>query len=250
MYILVTRPAPGGVELCRQIEAQGMQALHLPTIFFAPPHDITAFEHAIATLTQQDILIFISPQAVFATIALIRQQFPLLPSHIQWVAVGAGTKAALQAAGQHAVLCPEITWNSESVLELPLFQSIRDKKIAIIRGESGRDLLEKVFTARGAHVLPVIAYRRDIPQMDMRYYLGLLQQKKIAVIIAASNTSVQHLKILFGANGWPALRQIPLLVVSDRIKLLAENLGFQTIWVAQNASHSAILQHLLLNVLG
>ncbi|TAK72023.1 MAG: uroporphyrinogen-III synthase [Gammaproteobacteria bacterium] len=227
LHILVTRPSPAGEALCKLIEARGDHALHLPTIAFV--------QQTILPLGAQDWIIFTSPQAVYSS--------PLrLPPHAKFAAVGAGTAAALKAAGYLTTVYPTTNQSSEGLLALPEFQTLPGQKIAIIRGAGGREQLEKILTARGAHVTSVIAYQRILPTIDISSYLPLLKKKQINVIITTSGEGAQNLKRLFQDQGWPEIRQIPLIVVSDRIKLIAEALGFQTVWVARHAGHQAIFE--------
>ncbi len=239
--ILVTRPDPGGAELCELIQAQGEIALHFPTIIFAPPPDQAAFEETIAQLGEQDWLLFVSPQAVRASVPAIRRAWPVLPESVQFAAVGAGTAKALDEAGYRVACMPDSEWSSEGLLDSDEFQDIEDKHIAVIRGEGGREILEKILRERGAEVISVVAHQRTVPAMETNPYLPLLKDDKIDMIVCTSWEGVSNLKQLFGKAGWPALKRIPLIVISERIKALAEDAGFQTIWVASNASHQAIL---------
>jgi len=241
LYLLVTRPPPAGKVLCDLIEARGDVAIHLPTIAFAPPADEHRLQRAIARLGEQDWLIFISPQAVYASIPAIRSNWPDFPPQVKLAAVGKGTAAALKAAGYLVTVYPSTQWSSEGLLALPTFQSLHNQKIAIIRGDPGREQLERELTARGAQVTPVIAYQRQLPVVNLTPYLAMLAQKKIDAIIAASGEGVQNLKKMFHEQGWDQLKQLPLIVISERIKWLAHELGFQTIWITSNASHEAIL---------
>jgi uroporphyrinogen-III synthase len=236
----VTRPDPAGSALCQYLQDQGDVAIHFPTIAFAPPRDLSALTGAIDQLGQQDWLIFISPQAVYHAIPLIRQRWPQFSSRVQFAAVGAGTAAALKEAGYIAAALPKEEWSSDGILELVPFQQAAGKNIAIIRGEGGRERLEGVLAERGATVLSVMAYQRIVPKMDISPYLILFKENKIDVIVCTSFQGVQNLKAMVGAADWVNLSHVPLIVVSDRIKLLASDLGFQRIWVAANASHQAI----------
>lgn len=240
LCVLVTRPSPEGDVLAHHIEALDAKTLVLPTIQFVPSPDPEAYQNAIAKLGDQDWLVFTSPQAVYSSVPDIRRYWPEFPSHVQFAAVGAGTARALLHAGYRAVY-PEQDWSSEGVMALPEFQSLTGKKIAIIRGVGGRDVLKQWFVDRGAFVLPVVSYQRICPKVDMAQYLAAAKNKIIDVIICTSTEGMLNLKHLFGDSGWPLLRVIPLIVTSDRIKMLAYQTGFQTIWVAQNASHVAIL---------
>jgi uroporphyrinogen-III synthase len=241
--ILVTRPPPQGVALCKRIEEEGAQAVYCPTIAF----ENIAHPPALSLLGEQDWLIFNSPQAVYASREMIQHAFPSIAHTAKIAAVGAGTMKALYEAGYKEVIYPKEEWSSEGLLAMPFFQSIKNKKIAIIRGEGGRELLDKTLRARGASVLPLIVYKRILPSMDVQSYLALLQAKVIDVIVCASFEGVHNLKYLLGEAGWLYLQKIPLVVVSQRIKVLAHDLGFQTIWVAENASHSSILDIIAAN---
>ena len=79
MHVLVTRPNPAGAELCALIVAQGMAVTHLPTIAFTAPHDSHAFHETIKSIGEQDWLIFVSPQAVYASVPMIRRDWPHFP---------------------------------------------------------------------------------------------------------------------------------------------------------------------------
>lgn len=242
LYVMVTRPDPQGSELCQLIEAQGGRALHLPTIAIAPPPDLLAFRQAIRVLGGQEWLIFISPQAVYASIAAIKRAWPEFPRQTKFAAIGAATANALEADGYAAAIHPTTEWNSESLLALPAFWQVAGKYIAIIRGAGGREWLEKTLIARGAKVTSVMAYQRVLPQVDTQECLNLLEQHSINRIVCTSFTGVSNLKQLFSEKGWLYLKTIVLIVPSWRIKILAQDLGFQTIWVARNASHQAMLE--------
>lgn len=235
MHVLVTRPEPQSSELCQLIIAQGNQATSFPTIAFAPPVDLPAFE----LLNEQDWLIFISPQAVRETTPHIKIKHPKI------AAVGAGTAKALYSAGYTQVLHPEMEWHSEGLLALPQFQIVDGQKIAIIRGAGGRELIDKELRERGANVLTVITYVRILPKSDIEPCLALLKQGIIDVIVCTSYEGVRNLKVMLGEAGWPYLKNKPIIVMSERIKMLAQDLGFQTIWVTRNPSQTAILDLLV-----
>jgi uroporphyrinogen-III synthase len=242
LTILVTRPEPQGTELCRLISEQGGHAICFPTIAFAPAPNLHIFQQAVALLGEQDWLIFISPQAVYASVAPIRKVWPEFSGQTQFAAVGAGTAKALHEAGYNVIVKPFSEWSSQGLLDMPEFKAVTGKKIAIVRGVGGRELLDKVLAERGAHILPVIAYARVVPEVDIHPCLNLLEKRIIDILVCTSYEGVQNLKIMLGEAGWPYIKDLPLVVMSERIKMLAHNLGFQTIWVTHNASQTAILE--------
>ena len=91
VHVLVTRPHSAGAELCVLLTAHGMQATHLPTIEFKPTQDTAALSTAMQQIGAQNCLIFISPQAVYASIPYIRRAWPELPPTIQLAAITLAT---------------------------------------------------------------------------------------------------------------------------------------------------------------
>ena len=230
LTILVTRPKPAGTALCQRMNAYGATAIHYPTISIAPPVDTKAMQQAFSMLAKQDWLIFISPQAVYSSINEIRHQ---LPDSIKLAAIGKSTAEALHQAGYAEVLYPKEVWDSESFLNLPEWRELTNKNMMIICGADGRDVLEKNLVARGARVTSAITYRRILPTTNQPLSKEIVS--KIDAILIASGDSIKNLKILLGSHE-PNLCKIPLIVASDRIKKLACDLGFQTIWIAESAS--------------
>lgn len=239
LFVMVTRPNPAGAVLCELIEAAGGEAIHFPTIAFIAA-DQAPLQTAIAKLGEQEWLIFISPQAVYASIPAIRRAWSTFPPQVKFAAIGAGTAAALNAAGYAVSAYPNGEWNSEGLLSLPEFQDIHSTKIAIVRGEGGRELLAHTLKERGADVLHVVTYKRIVPPIDVSVYMALLKQHKVNAIVCSSYESVRNLKTMVGAEGWPYIKNVPLLVMSERVKSLAHDLDFQTIWVTPNANNEVI----------
>lgn len=243
LSVLVTRPSPQGEKLCQQIDAQGGQAIYFPTIAFAPPQDADAYLQAIDQLGEQEWLIFISPQAVQACVPDLRRRWPVMPARVKFAAIGGGTAAALRAAGYQAAL-PDQEWNSEGLLALPAFRAVNQMKIAVIRGEGGREMIDKTLTERGAKLLPVLAYRRILPEANVTACLQTLRERPLSAIICTSGEAVQNLKTLLGETAWLLIKDANVIVMSNRVKMLAQDLGFQRIWVTSTASNDAILAKL------
>lgn len=236
--ILVTRPKPQGDMLCELIRTHGGHPIYFPTIEIIPPKNLSELKNAIAVLDQCDWLIFMSPQAVYQSEKLIHAAWPVLPSNLKIAAVGAGTAEVLREANLSPDIYPEKDWRSEGILNLPVFQNVKDKKIALMHGEGGREFLAEKFVELGATVIHLIAYQRALPKIDVNEYQNLLRDRKIDIVICTSNEGLQNLKMLLG----DIICDVPVVVVSDRIKARAQELGFKKIKLASNASHEAILK--------
>lgn len=242
LSVLVTRPLPQGLMLCQQIEARGGTAHYFPTISFTPAVNQAEFKNAVANLAEQDWLIFISPRAVTMSLPIIKKM--MLSAKTKFAAVGEGTAKALEKAGFHAVY-PMQQAGSDGLLALPEFQSVQDQKMTIIKGAGGREILARTLNKRGAMVHEVIAYQRELPVVSPMHSINLFKKKEINLIVCSSFEGVSNFKRLMGDDTWVFIKNIPLLVVSDRIKVLAEKIGFTNVRVATGASNQAILHSLV-----
>lgn len=237
LTILVTRPRPQGEVLCEQIRAHGGSPLYFPVLEIMPPDDMQALQDKLSRLERYQWLVFISPQAVYRSQDFLQQ----LPPQLKIAAVGGGTAQALLEAKLPVHCYPANEWSSEGLLALPEFQSVAGQTIAIIKGQGGRELLQETLTARGAEVVPIIAYQRVMPKAPPADYLVLLRNGEINVIICSSNEGLANLKILF-QSAWTVLQDTPLVVISERMKKYAQELGFKKQLLAKNPGHAAILE--------
>lgn len=236
--ILVTRPEPQGKILCEKIHALGGLTVYLPTIEFGqldPPKD------ALNNLDRYDWIIFISPRAVEYGAHLIQE----LPKKTRLAAPGEGTALALQTALAREVVYPRETWTSEGLLDLPFFKNPDKQKILLVQGEGGRELLVETLTVRGAIVDQLFVYRRIVPRhTNIQDALKILREKKINIIVCTSGESLHNLMTILGAENQSLLVKSFLIVVSPRLVTLAKELHFQQVFLAENASHSAIIDTL------
>lgn len=239
LHVLVTRPEPSCKILCEKIRVGGGHATAFPTIEIGPPQDAAALPEKLAHLDQYDWLIFISPQAVYQSANYIKA----LPESVKIAAVGEGTAHALQALHWPVHVYPEDNWNSEAVLALSAFASVNGKKIAIIKGDGGRKLLAHELQTRGAIVTPLSVYQRKLAKTPIDPVVNLLRSHSLDVIICTSIEGLDNLKQRL-ETAWSWLQETPLLVISQRMRDHAAELGFKQISVAKNASDECILQAL------
>lgn len=244
LNVLVTRSSPQGEMLCQRINEIGLNAIYFSTIEIVPPEKKDLFRQQISKLDQFDWLIFVSPHAVMQTVPVIAEYWPVVPAHIKIAAVGASTALALENANIAVTAYPVEDWRTEGLLALPDFQQIENKKIAIICGANGRELLADSLRQRRAIVTLLVAYQRRLPTKDAREVIGLFQASAINIIICTSMDGLQNLMVLLGEHNWSHIFKVTLIVVSERIAQRAKTLGFKKILVAKNASHEGILEAL------
>lgn len=225
--ILVTRPREQAQGLTESLRAAGARPILFPAIEIATPSDPDRLHTVIDGLAQFDWAIFISPTAVAQALPIIKQRFPDWPSALRVAAVGPGSARALTQAGIGDVLVSQDGADSEALLDLPEFQQVSGRRIVIVRGEGGRELLAETLRTRGAQVEYAECYRRQQPTTDPAPILALWRQGKIDAVIATSGDGVRNLFAMLGEVGKGCLANTPLFVPHRRIAETAQALGLR-----------------------
>lgn len=233
-HILITRPAHQCAAIQKMLQDEGAH----PTLF--PLLEIKAIQPA-ETLILDDIdwLIFISPNAVeFGIPHLDASDF----SQKTIAAIGKKTAKKLSEYQIKVDLIPRNGFNTESFLQLPETHDIQGRRIAIFRGQGGRELLATSLKKRGAVVNYIEVYQRACPTQSAKPIEHQWQQQKLDIIVITSTESLGNLYSI-AKDDW--IRQVPLLLGSPRTKLAARELGHQgRIIMAENPSDEAVLARL------
>jgi uroporphyrinogen-III synthase len=233
--VLVTRPAAQADTLCERIVQLDWEPVRFPAVRIESnpggPWDIEQF----------DMLIFISKNAVEHGAQRLQGCNP----RIRIAAVGLGTSQLLSTFDLAANIVPnDGRWNSEGLLEHPELQTVVGKRILIVRGNGGRELLRDTLQSRGAQVDYAEVYRRALPASDVGPLLKRWRQQ-ISLVLATSNEMLDNLHTLFGPAGKELLLKTPLLVVSGRGVAHARELGHLCVIQADGASDDALLSAML-----
>jgi len=244
LCVLITRPQPQANELATKLTEQGNKAIVFPTFSIEDSLDQAALHTAISTLDQVDVAIFVSPRAVEKTLPIWLTYWPKIPKKILLVAVGKSTEQALKAYLPVQVVCPEDEFNSEALLALPDLQAVHHKIVMIFQGETGRGLLEKVLTLRGAKVKIAICYRRVLSSPVSLPEVREWQQAGVNRIVYTSAEGMLNLFKLVDDKAHDWLKNIPSLVVSPRLVELAKEMNIQTVIQSRSAHVDAIIETL------
>jgi uroporphyrinogen-III synthase len=171
------------------------------------------------TIENADWLIFTSPNAVVNARQLISPT-----ARYQIAAVGRATAKALYDLGFTKVTIPESEYSSEGLLALENFSAVKNLRIAIIKGQGGRELLKQQLQSAGAQTSEVCVYKRVTLTPSIEEITTAIEQATFAII-----TSQEILQRLFEVTPYELqakLLTLQLVVPSARVVQMAHSLGF------------------------
>lgn len=236
LTVLVTRPKEQAKKLAEKIAEAGGRPVIFPTLEIVSVEPDGGWETVQSKLNASDIVVFTSANAVRE---IVFHQIKI-PKECGIAAIGTATQQALIEAGVISHWIPMSDFRSEGLLELPVFQEIKNKKIIIMSGEGGREYLQDILKERGAYVEKIAVYKRVCPISDVSPLKEFIERSGSRIIVSTSVESLDNFLVLSAGAGKPF--DISLLVVSHRMREVALAKGFQYVLVASNASDEAILK--------
>lgn len=229
LHLLITRPKPQSDAWVQQLREQGLLASALPLLEIVPypqPADLAA------RLAAADLVLAISVNAVnFAAQAL--QQLAAEKRLVQVFAIGAATAGALARLGVCAQ-APQSSQDSETLLALPEWQKLQGKRLVILCGEGGRELIEHTAQQRGACVERCALYRRKPIHYDSD--APELQIRPPTHVLLMSGETLHAYQALHARVDLAPWRNAQLIVPSQRISMLAQNSGLNAPKVLEKVS--------------
>ena len=155
LNVLVTRPSAQQKTYVDAIEARGGKAVSIPLIEINPlteAAEIQQIRSIFQKLDSIDILIFVSANAAVYGAEWINDYWPQFPAEVSVIAVGPTTARSISSLLGCKVIRSDSGMTSEDLLELPVLNDVGEKRIGIVRGKGGRELLAETFRSRGAEV--------------------------------------------------------------------------------------------------
>ena len=248
--IAITRPADQAKKLAALITEAGGTPILFPLIEITPLADYSQFQAVISAINDYDWAIFISSNAVQNGMPRLLKQG--IPASLKFAAIGPVTASELQNFGVKDVLTPlshiqdgdesKVRFDSESLLTLPEMTNVFSKKILIVRGVGGRDVLAETLKARGGTVTFAECYQRINPQTDCNLLAQLWTDKKLHGIVVTSSEAMRHLLDLAGDAEW--LKNVILFVNHARIAELPLQKGLKVL-VADAPGDESMLNNLI-----
>jgi uroporphyrinogen-III synthase len=179
-------------------------------------------------------VVFTSPAAVRAAAALR----PLAPRPGQsWLAVGAGTAAALARAGVAGVQAPT-RMDSEGLLALPALANA--PKVGLVTAPGGRGLLAATLAARGTPLDRADVYERKSLPPPPAAVARLLGLEVPACLALSSSQALRLLLAQLPAAASVALHRAAVAAASERLADEARVLGWERVAVAGSPRPAAL----------
>src|SRR5690606_20701935 len=234
--VISLRPVGGHAPMRRAAAAHGARVLALSP-WRIEMRDDAATRAALAAALEADVVLFTSPAAARAAAALQR----LRPRPGQaWLAVGAGTAAALRRAGVGQVVAPT-RMDSEGLLSLPALAQVRGRSVGMVTAPGGRGLIGPTLAARGARLLRAEVYARVPVALSPQALARFRVLPGPLCLALSSGEALQRILEALPDDLLPRLRGARVLAASERLAQLARAAGFGKVCVAADARPASLL---------
>lgn len=210
--ILITRRPEQATELAKAVEAAGGIAASFPLLDIIPREEhVVAAEEAL--LPEPEVLIYVSANAVDHGARWHRPDATT-------IAIGPATLSRLQEIGVAGAVNPGGGFDSESLLADPFLAKVPGKRIRIVRGQDGREMLRDTLRNRGAVVDYLAVYERkarQVPDDEVAQLKRQLENGEISGITIMSVAAMQSLLALFRGPARDLLLRARLVTPSRRV---------------------------------
>lgn len=237
MAVLVTRPGKQGLSLCQQLSEVGIASHHHPLIKIQSGNQLSGLENHISSF---DIIIAVSQHAASETSHHLTQTCKSWPTNPVYLAVGQKTAHVLSKATKQQVHYPDVS-DSEHLLKLEALQHVAHKKILILRGNGGRELIFDTLAERGAIVEYREVYKRENLAFRSDLLVPLWQDEQITQLVITSSGQLEYFisQLSSAERNW--LFTLHLYVPSERIAQNAREAGFKVVTNTLSASNPVLL---------
>lgn len=233
---VILRPRASVIRLVEEIQALGGSAEILPMIeIMSHPLSPKVLSQATAFLhTTQGVIVTSQHAVAKAPLPIIEALKRNREASV--LSMGQTTTEALMAKGITVTWTAPPGSQSETLLDLPLFQT--PGSVALLKGEGGRQIFWEAL--HQAKRLEIIVYRRVPLKVALQALLKVWQRQKCAFLVT-SHTILQQWLAQTPVVWHPWVKVQPVVVISPRLKRLAEEEGFQRLFLAQSGRPEAVL---------
>ena len=241
--LISTRPYEKNIVLLKELEGTNISLLNYPLTKIKPLKDYAKFDSLLNNLKNYQHIIFISTNAVHFFVERFKSLEIKLPDHIIFSSIGPTTQEALENEFNINVYCPEKKYDSKHLIKNKIFNNLQDKKVLIIRGKGGREVLKDMLEEKGAEVHYGECYIRNYLPINLNKLQNEAKNYNSIFLIISSYESATHFLTQNSTHSWAWLQSVNIIVNHPRIK---DALSFisNNIIVTNNLSKNSLL-HLI-----
>ena len=238
--ILITRPLAQTENLKILLEASNVEYAFFPTF------KVRKINTEVLS-KNYDVIIFISVNAVNYAEDYFKKLFD---SSFKVFAVGPVTAKRLIDKDIKVDCFPKVNASSKELLAMQECSELIDKKILIVRGKGGSETLKNNLKKLN-QVDYLEVYERlpcELTKLHTESIEVFLNSPK-GVLMASSNESLSNIVRLLNLDSpdnFKNFKSRKLIVFSQKIRVLAESLGFENIKVTLNPSDQDLINELII----
>ncbi len=240
-WIAVTRPLHQAENFRMMLQRADANTILFPLLEIVPPNDLTVAQKKLNDIQGYDLVIFVSSNAVDHAFKWIK------PSDLNTVKIAStGKKTASLLTKLHVDtdFFPETLFNSEALLAIPAFLNFcKNKRIAIVRGDGGRDFLRDSLLNIGANVDYIDVYQRVFPQENIGLLKQYWQRDQLDMVVLTSESSVVNFFNLAANENW--INQLTVVLGSPRMQGKIPNSFQGKLLIAEDPSDETLYKKLI-----
>lgn len=260
--IIVTRPIGQARQLIevlsKVIESSGLtrrsfpEIVSLPLLTIVPATDEQLADHIATALTDADLAIFVSPNAIECVMRLLERDWQDFSKKTIPIGVmGGSSKFALQnhGIGQEAQPTPILiprnndSWDSEGLWQelQALGWNWASKKVVIFKGEGGRDWLADTLKKAGATVEAISTYTRVPLDLDNSAWQAIREMDfSKSLWLLTSSEAVRYLGRVMKDQFAQNLQNASALCSHHNIADAAEMIGFGEVFTTEPGDEALV----------
>ena len=243
MTILVTRPEQESQALCNALNQLGHSAISHSLLTIHPGRELSQLPSLFSSLSDGDFIISVSQHAVEHAQLFLKKQQKEWKKGVNYIAVGQKSAQYLKTYISDPVHFPTPS-DSEHLLALPVLKNVTGKRAIILRGNGGRDLIYQALEDLGAKVTYCETYQRQSKSFDGSIKAKEWQEKNVDTLVVTSGEQLTFFTSQFTNTDLDWVLTCRLLVPSERINQIGQQLGYQHIETVGGASNSDLLHYL------
>ncbi|CAL4325977.1 Uroporphyrinogen-III synthase [Buchnera aphidicola (Hyalopterus amygdali)] len=227
MKILIMRPSPEGEELVHYLNNAGIFSFHFSFFDFYPSTSKNRISKKIYDLYISDIILIFSKKSInYINIYFLKKKL-IWPIYPKYYAIGESTAIFLSKYVQKKIFFPKDQENSENLLMLLYKNNLLKKKITLLQGRNGRNLIKKHLQQQGCDISIIECYKRIFKIIDFCKEVKKWRDLKINTILITSSEVLNKLNneiSILDKREW--LFKCKIFVIGERLAGIAKKIGW------------------------